>query len=69
MRIGPKGILALQDRLRELKNRVGADDYDANVIYGNAVEKLLQKNVTVSLGSITDKQLNSHRKNLLKIEI
>lgn len=69
MRIGPKGILTLQVRLDELKNRAQGDDYEDNVKNGNALEQLISKNVNFDLNTITDEQINSKFENLLNLEL
>ncbi len=69
MRIGPKGILPLQVRLEELKNRVNGDDYEDNVKNGNAAEQEIIKNVSMDINLITDRQLSQRFEDLLNEEL
>jgi hypothetical protein len=69
MRIGPKGILSLSERLTELKERVSAKDYEENVKNGNAVEQIIKSRVDFDVNSITDDQINERFKKLLDTEI
>ena len=69
MRIGPNGILTLDVRLEELKNRVKGDDYEDNVKNGRALEKLVIDNVRIDLNSLTDEQINERFDKLLNFEL
>lgn len=69
MRIGPKGILSLSERLNELKERVSVKHYEENVKNGSVLEDLIKKNVKIDVNSITDDQINKRFKNLLNTEI
>lgn len=68
MRVGPKGILSLQARLEELKNRVSADDYEDKVVNGSAIEEELANNTSIDLNGITDAQVHSGWQELLALE-
>lgn len=69
MRIGPKGILSLQERFDDLKKRVSADNYEDNVKNGKALEQKIKENVKIDLNSITDNNLNSLFTEILDLEI
>jgi hypothetical protein len=69
MRIGPKGILSLNERLSELKERVSAKDYEDNVKNGTALEQVIKNNVMFNVNSITDDQINKRFEKLLNTEI
>jgi len=66
MRIGPEGILTLQERLEELKKRTGRTNYQEN---GARLETLITENVTLDLNQISNEQLNQKFENLLNLEI
>jgi hypothetical protein len=59
MRIGPKSILLLLDRLTELKNRTDSKEYNQNVVNGTKLEQLIQQNCSLDLTSVTEYQLES----------
>jgi hypothetical protein len=69
MRIGPKGILPLVERLEDLKNRVGPEDYEDNVKNGKRLELLIKKSSKADLNSITEKDLEDLFPELLELEI
>lgn len=69
MRIGPKGILSLEERLKELKERVSVKDYADNVKNGTVLEQLIRTNAEIDLNSVSDIQLNNRFKKLLNTEI
>ncbi len=69
MRIGPKGILSLGERLHEIKERVKGDDYEENVRNGNILEQEIKKNSNVDINSIADNQLTAKFDALLKLEL
>lgn len=69
MRVGPKGVLTLQVRLEELKNRAEGNDYEDNVRNGNVLEQLIVKSVSTDLNSITDEQINQKFEKLLDTEL
>lgn len=60
MRIAPRGIMPLTDRLNELKNRDhDSDSIDDLMKAGLELEKVLQNYVTIDLNQITDDQITS----------
>ncbi len=69
MRIGPHGILPLQDRLDNLKTRTNFAD---SAFYEKAapqLEKMVQKYVLITLNSIKDIQLIDCFDDLIKLEV
>jgi len=69
MRIGPKGILTLGERLLELKQRVDAKDYEDNVKNGNSIEQIIKRNVNIEVNSIQNEQINRKLDDLLQTDI
>ncbi|OGD61940.1 hypothetical protein A2160_01050 [Candidatus Beckwithbacteria bacterium RBG_13_42_9] len=69
MRIGPKGILLLRERLDDLKKRANSDDFEDNVKNGQALEELIKKNVEINLDLITEAQIEKRLKDLLDVEM
>jgi hypothetical protein len=69
MRMGPKGILGLQERLDDLKARMGSEQYEEDVKNGKMLEPIITKNVNINLNSITDDNLNSLFLELSNLEI
>lgn len=68
MRISPKGILPLVDRMNELKTR----DHDSNrmdelSLAGQELEKWIQSNTSIDLNSIDNHQINSKIELLRKL--
>lgn len=57
MRVGPKGILTLKQRLEDLKSRTGESEHELN---GIQLENLVSKNVSINLNEISDKQINQN---------
>lgn len=57
MRIGPKGILTLRERLDDLKFRTGESEHEQN---GIQLENLISKNVSINLNDISDEQINQN---------
>lgn len=68
-RVGPKGVLSLQQRLDDLKVRAMVDYYDDYVKNGEILEMTLQEFVSVKLNSITDENLNPYFPGLLNLQI
>lgn len=66
MRIGPKGILPLQQRLADLKAREGSGEHEENA---ELLEKLLVSKVSADINSITDDQINIYFDKLLDLEV
>jgi putative nucleotidyltransferase with HDIG domain len=58
MRIGPKGILLLEERLHDLESRVNEGVYQSNLKNGKQLEELIKKSTSVELDSIGNKKLN-----------
>ena len=69
MRIGPKGVLKLEKRMEELKNRTTADDYKENFENGTALERLIQQSLIIDVNSLDDNQINAVIGGLLDREI
>jgi hypothetical protein len=69
MRIGPKGILGLQQRLDDLKVRMGGEQYEEDTKNGKLVEPLIMENTNIDLNSITDDDLNSLFPEILSLSI
>lgn len=69
MRIGPNGILTLNKRFEDLRNRKVTYYHKDSVRDGAALEEYLRPNVKIDLNSITDAQLNSLFPELLNLEI
>lgn len=57
MRVGPKGILTLKQRLEDLKARTGESEHEQN---GIQLENLLSSNVSIDLNEINDEQINKN---------
>lgn len=68
-RIGPNGVLSLQQRLDDLKSRAKVDYYDDYVKNGEILEQRIQEFVSLDLNSITDGNLNALFSELLNLEI
>lgn len=71
MRIGPKGILNIQERIGNLISRYTPDKYAHNDFERNGqnLEQKIQEFVSIDLNSITDENLNSLFPVLLNLEI
>ncbi len=69
MRIGPRSILLLIDRLTDLKNRTNADEFEQNVANGNKLENFIQENVSINLNEISEEKIDSYFETLRNIEI
>ncbi len=54
MRIGPKGILSLDERIEDLKKREGNKDSEEKATNGRKLEALVTENTSLDLNSITD---------------
>lgn len=57
MRIGPKGILTLRERLDDLKSRTGESEHEQN---GIQLENLIGNNVSIGLNLISNEQINQN---------
>ena len=60
MRIGPKGILPLFERLMELENRESTKIHTLYQSNGEQLEEIIKKNMQINVNSITNDQINSH---------
>lgn len=69
MRVGPHGILSLQDRLDNLKTRTTFADSAFYKKTAPHLEIMLQKYISIPLDSISDTQLNERFDALLKLEV
>jgi 5'-deoxynucleotidase YfbR-like HD superfamily hydrolase len=68
MRIGPKGILTIDDRLNELEQRQPAQDFKSFRKNGELLENLIKQNVKTELNSISNKILDSINNESILIE-
>jgi hypothetical protein len=68
MRIGPFGIMSLQDRINNLKTRNDYHDFSEIIKFALQLEQTLQKNILIGLNSINDKQIDERFEKLLKIK-
>ena len=66
MRIGPKGILTLKQRLDDLKARTGESEHEQN---GMQLEYLMSKNISIDLNGINDEQINQNFPELENLSI
>lgn len=66
MRVGPKGILSMVQRLKELEKRTGESWHMEN---GLRVESIIKMNVSVDLNAINNNTLNPENKELLELNI
>jgi hypothetical protein len=69
MRIGPKGILLLEQRLADLKSRTNTSEHEKNVKNGKLLEKLIKENCRVNLDMVTNEQTNGFFDELLNFEL
>lgn len=69
MRIGPFGILSLQERLTNLQKRNTMFDFDFISSSAASLEKFIQRNISVSTDLITDNQLSKRFNGLMKVSI
>ena len=58
MRIGPFGIMSLNNRIADLQARNPSADYSQTKKDAVLLEKTLQEQISISVNSITDPQLN-----------
>jgi putative nucleotidyltransferase with HDIG domain len=59
MRIGPNGLLSVDQRLNELKKRVSLKNYESHLKSGKTLEQKIKKNTSLDLDSIRNEQVNS----------
>lgn len=69
MRIGPHGIMSLQDRLSDLQTRNKTHDFTFIKNAAILLESTLQKHLSIDVNSIADAQLNKRFDSLLEVEI
>lgn len=70
MRVAPKGILPLLDRMEELRRRErDADDMDELIEVGLKLEELLNTKVSIELDQITDEQMNQYVDEFRSVEV
>lgn len=70
MRIGPFGILSVDRRIGNLKDRTGGDrQYSLLFETAHILENEIQKNVKVDLKSIGDSQINERFEDLMETEV
>jgi hypothetical protein len=64
MRVGPFGIMSLQDRINNLKTRNNHHDFSEIIKTALRLEKIIQENTTINLVFIDDSQVNKKFKEL-----
>lgn len=69
MKMGPKGIMPLDERLAEIKNRVGNDDAEEDEKNGKLLEKTLNEFVSLDIPSITNEQVTSNFDFLMSLDL
>jgi hypothetical protein len=69
MRIGPRGLLSLTERINNLGQRTIGHDIASFHREGNKLEQKLQENISVDLNLITEQELESLFPELLSLEI
>ncbi len=57
MRIGPQGILSLEDRLTDLASRATVEDFDQQEQSGKHLESLVRKQTTTNLDTMSDEDI------------
>jgi hypothetical protein len=65
MRIGPKGVLKVTERILELHSRSPIENLEERLTSARNLEMLLAANTAILLESITDEQINSRVEKLL----
>jgi hypothetical protein len=60
MRIGPKGILQVTDRILELHSRRPIENLEKRLTSARKLEDLMAKNVKIDLKTITNEQVNAN---------
>ena len=70
MRVGPHGVLSLNDRYDELIERVShkADELQQLRNFGLEIEKQLQSRTVIDMDTIDDEMVEKEFNDLLKIE-
>lgn len=59
MRIGPKGILSLNERIADLKTRSIDENFEEHLKNSETIEQIIKKNVSIKIEDITDRQINT----------
>ncbi len=59
MRVGPRGVLSMEDRIENLLTRAQVDNLEELILSGKELERLLSQNVSIDLNSIDDLQIAS----------
>lgn len=67
MRIGPFGIMTLEERINNLKTRNNTHDFSEIIKSAVLLEKILQTKILININNINDKQLNERFVKLLSI--
>lgn len=65
MRIGPKGILPIQERFADLKSRAPFAGIDEIAALSPKLESTIQALTTINLNDITDVQIDAQIQKLL----
>jgi putative nucleotidyltransferase with HDIG domain len=69
MRIGPKGILTLEERLADLKRRIKEEFCEEFVINGKLLEQKIRDNISIDLNVITEKEIEERFEKMKILEI
>jgi hypothetical protein len=69
MRIGPFGILPLQERIENLRTRNTSHDFDAIAKEAHILESTLQTNISIPLKDIPNSALDERFENLLRLAL
>ncbi len=69
MRIGPFGILPIEERYKDLLSRKHLDDFEAIRKSGKILEKIIKDKVLIDLNKMTDNQLNIKFEELLNTDV
>lgn len=68
-RVGPFGIVSLEERLKDLRKRYGASVINALVHAARKRERIVQKNLDIPVSEITDESIKGSDEELLITEI
>jgi hypothetical protein len=69
MRIGPRGVLSIAERMENLRARAGVAHYEEQLVAGLELEKLMNENSNGRAQNITDQELESPIKRLLNLDV
>ncbi len=64
MRIGPQGILSIDQRMHELNARSPIEDFDNRLVSASRLESFVVDNVDLDLSLVTDNQIEAEIVNL-----